>query len=211
MNPTWADRLERRLGFLSIPGLAGFLAGMNAAVGLLSVLRPDFSFQLSLDPELVRSGQLWRLLTFLFIPPELSPLWLFFWLVLYYAYLHMLENAWGDFKLTLFCAIGAAATGLASLLLGLPLSNAAFNTSLFLAFARLNPEFEILLFFFLPVKMRWLAACAWALTALSLLAGSAAIRVSLLAGIANYLLFFGEDHWLDLKLAWHRWRNRGRY
>jgi hypothetical protein len=156
-------------------------------------------------------GQLWRLVSFLLMPPAISPLWLFFWLILFYLYARALEAFWGEFKFTVFCAIGAAATALAAILLGESLSNVPFNTSLFLAFARLNPDFEILLFFVLPVKMRWVAAAVWALALLNLLAGDAAQRWAIAAGLANYLIFFGPSHWRDLSFWLRRMRNRGRF
>jgi hypothetical protein len=205
MDRPWYERLERKLSFIAIPGLASFLTGMNALVGILSLFRRDFPTQLVLEPMLVRQGQVWRLLTYLIVPPDFSPLFLLLWLLLFYTYLQMLERYWGDLRLTLYCAVGALATGAVAMLFDLPLSNTAFNTSLFLAFARLNPEFEILLFFFFPVKMRWL----FLLTAFTLGAGFAfggqGERLSTAAGVFNYLLFFGPGHWRD----W-RWRLRRR-
>lgn len=206
MTPAWADRLERRWGFLSVPGLAAFLAGMNAMVAALTWIKPEFPSQINLDPELIRQGQVWRVITYLFIPPEVGPLWLFLWLLLFYAYAQALEAAWGDFKLTLYCAIGALAMAAVSLVSGAPLPNVFFNTSLFLAFARLNPDFEILLFFILPVKMKYLAWLTWALAAWNLLLGSLVLRASVLAGVFNYLLFFGPAHLAELKRAWRRYR-----
>lgn len=211
MGPRWLDRLERRLGGFAVPGLASFLAAMTAAVGVLSLIRPEFPFQLHLDPDLIRQGQLWRVVTFLFIPPETSPLWLFFWLLLMYAAMRHLEEAWGDFKFTFYWASGAMATTLAALGSGLPLSNVQLNMSLYLAFARLNPEYQVLLFFFIPVKMKYLARLAWALAAWAFLVGATQTRLATLTGIFNYLLFFGGGHWDDFRFFWRRWRNRGRF
>ena len=184
---------------------------MNAAVGVLALFRPDFPRQLALDPVLIRQGEVWRLITYIFVPPPLAPLWMFLWLILYYSYMRMLENEWGDFKFTLFCLIGALSTALPALALNLELGNTAFSTSLFLAFARINPKFQILLFFFLPVKMKWLAALTWAMIGYNLLTGGYAIRIAILAGLINYLLFFGAEHKAELELMWHHWRHRGKF
>lgn len=207
----WVDRLERRFGGFSIPGLAGFLAGMCAAVGVMSYVRPEFIYQLHLDPGLIRQGQVWRAVTFLFIPPETQPLWLLFWVLLFYAAMRSLESAWGDFKLTVFWAAGALATTAASLATGWPLSNVPLTFSVYMAFARLNPEYTILLFFVLPVKLRWLGRLGWALAAWGLLTGGTGTRVALGAGFFNYLLFFGPGHLDDARWAVRRWRNRGRF
>lgn len=205
MGPRWLDRLERRLGAFSVPGLASFLAAMTAAVGILSFMRPEFPLQLHLDPDLLRQGQLWRALTFLFIPPQTGPIWLFFWLLLMYAAMKHLEAAWGDFKFTFYWACGAAATTAAALAGDMVLSNVPLNMSLYLAFARLNPEYEILLFFFFPVKMKYLARLAWTVAAWTLLTGGTHTRLATLAGFCNYLIFFGGGHWDDFKLLWRRY------
>lgn len=208
MEAPWLDKLESRFGAFSIPGLAAFLAAMSAAVGALSFIRPDFPYQLYLDPDLVRAGQVWRVVTFLFIPPQTGLIWLVFWVMLMYAAMRHLELAWGDFKFTFYWAAGAVATTAASLASGEVLSNVQLNMSLYLAFARLNPDYELMLFFFFPVKMRYLALVAWALAAWNFLTGGASARLAVAAGVFNYLLFFGPGHWKDFQLQLHRLRNR---
>ena len=199
MSLAWPDRLERRVGFLALPGLAAFLVGMNAAVGLLSLARPDFPARLVLDPALLREGQAWRAVTFAFVPPELGLLWLMLWLIVFYGFLQLLEDAWGDFKLTLYCLVGVLAHGAVALAGGHWLTNAWFNASLFLAFGRLYPELEVRLFFVLPVKMKWLSWAAWAGAALDLALSGGRSGPALAAGLVNYGLFFGPDHWHDLR------------
>ena len=49
--------------------------------------------------------------------------------------------------------------------------------SVFLAFAYLNPDFEIVLFFILPVKIQWLALFAWASYAAFFVIGAWAPRL----------------------------------
>ena len=81
-------------------------------------------------------------------------------------------------------------------------------TSLFLAFARLNPELQILLFFVIPVRMKWIGGVMWAMTFWSLIFGNFHDRVALTAGILNYLLYFGKEHSTALRLFWRRNRYR---
>ncbi|MDE2290797.1 MAG: hypothetical protein KGL53_01835 [Elusimicrobia bacterium] len=204
----WLDRLERHLGEWAVPDPALFLVGMNAVVWALSLLKPGFELRLDLDPALVLSGQVWRLATFLFIPPAIAPLWMIFWLLLFYAYAQALENEWGEFRFCAFYGIGAAATALVSVALGAGLSNVPLNLSLFLAFADLYPDVELLLFFIIPVKVRWLAWLAWAGVAAQLLFGGWGARIALGAGLFNYVLFFGPDHWQDLRQRLERRRRR---
>jgi hypothetical protein len=195
----WVDRLERSWGSFSIPGLASFLAGITAAVGLLSLIRPDFPGQLYLEPELVLAGEVWRVVTFLFIPPENSPLWLILWVLVFYSIQKHLEDYWGDFKLTVYWTLGVAATTAASLASGWPMLNGSLLFSAFLAFARLNPRHTFFLFFVLPIEARWLAAGSAALAAWRFAVDGPGGRLALLSGLVNYLLFFGPGHWQDLK------------
>lgn len=204
MDGAWVDRLERRLGFLSVPGLPGLLTAMTAVAALLSVAKPEFVAALALDPAALLRGQVWRAVTFLIVPPESSLLWMLLWLAMIFACLSALEAAWGEFKLTMFVAISALMSTLAALATGAIGDNGPVQLSSFLAFARLAPEREVLVMFILPVKLRWIAAVAAALTAIQLLGGDTASRARLLAGLSAYLLYFGPGHWQDVKLAWRR-------
>src|SRR5207302_6600157 len=65
---TWLDKLERRLGFLAIPGLMRIVVGLTALVFMLVRLNPDFRFVLDLDPAGVLRGEVWRLVTYIFLP-----------------------------------------------------------------------------------------------------------------------------------------------
>ena len=204
MDGAWVDRLERRLGFLAVPGLPGLLTAMTAAAALLASSKPEFVAALALDPAALMRGQIWRVATFLIVPPESKLLWMLLWLAMIFAVLSALEAAWGEFKLTVFLAIAVMMSTGAALLTGGTGDNGPVHLANFLAFARLAPDREVLVMFVLPVKLRWIAAIAAALTAMQLLGGDNASRARLLAGLSAYLLYFGPGHWQDLKLAWRR-------
>lgn len=204
MDGAWVDRLERRWGFLAVPGLPGMLTAMTAAAALFASAKPEFVGALALDPEALLGGQVWRAVTFLIVPPRSSILWMLLWLAMIYAVVSALEAAWGEFKLTVFLAIGAVMSTAAALLTGVPGDNGPVHLANFLAFARLAPDREILFMFVFPVKLRWIAAVAAALTAIQLLGGDNASRMRLLAGLSAYLFYFAPGHWQDLKLAWRR-------
>ncbi len=198
------DRLERRFGFLAVPGLPGLLTAMTAAAALLASAKPEFVSALALDPDALLRGQVWRVATFLIVPPRSSILWMLLWLAMIYAVLSALEAAWGEFKLTVFLAIAAVMSTAAALLTGVPGDNGPVHLANFLAFARLAPDREVLVMFVIPVKLRWIAAVAAALTAIQLLGGDNASRMRLLAGLSAYLLYFAPGHWRDIKFAWRR-------
>ena len=71
---TWLDKLERRFGFLGIPGLIRIVIGFTALVWVLVYLNRGFELFLMLDPALILRGQIWRLVTYIFIPQTFSPL-----------------------------------------------------------------------------------------------------------------------------------------
>lgn len=205
----WFDRLERRFAAFSIPNLAAFLVGMNAIVFAMSLARPEFPWLLGLEPQALLGGQWWRAFTFVLVPPAIGPLWMLFWLLLLYTYARALEEEWGDFRFNLFYGAGALATVLAAAASGWPMSNLTLNTSLFLAFAALYPDFEITLFFILPVRARWLAWLAAAGLAWSFALHGPRARWEIASGLVNYFLFFGNDHAQQLSRWWRR-RNFGR-
>src|ERR1700692_4058793 len=153
---TWLDKLERRFGFLGIPGLIRIVIGFTALVYLLVFLNRGFESFLTLDPVLIRQGQVWRLVTYIFVPQTLS-----FWIVLLLWFLWFigegLERAWGPFRLTLYYLVGMIGTTIAAFFFGSNFSNVMLISSLFYAFARFYPDVVIYLFFILPVKIKWLA------------------------------------------------------
>lgn len=204
MGPAWLDRAEDRLGWLAVPNLPLFLAVMTGVVAVLSMAKPEFVEALALLPWALARGEYWRALTFLFVPPRMSPIWLALWLVVFYAFATRLERRWGDFRFTLYTLVGTAALVAGALISGQPVSNGLLQTSLFLAFARTHPDFEILLFFVIPAKMRYLFIGAWILWLVRLAGADGGGRIVLLFSVLNYALFFGHEHWRDLRYRLRR-------
>lgn len=208
MEGAWVDRWEKNVGWLAVPGLPGFAVGMTAASGALSLFKPELLERLVLLPRAISSGEVWRAFTFLIVPPFLPSslpglLWFGLWLWMMHSCLLTLEHAWGEFKLTVFVVLGAAATVAAALAMRAGYGNSAIVLSCFLALARLFPEREVIVLF-LPVKLRWLAVLAAVMLFVDLVTGSWAARAGLIAGLSPYLLFFAPGHWRDLELAWSR-------
>lgn len=190
-------RLERRLGRLAVPNLILVIVGGTAVVWLLSLLRPDFQSHLILDFNAVRRGELWRIVTFLFIPavrPDPSSL-LWEAIDLYFTWWigSSLEQHWGSFKFDVYYAIGALATVAAAFVFG-PMTNFWLNWSLVFAFATVFPDIQILLFFVVPVRVKWLGIAAAVAFAGFFAMGDANQRAAIAASAAAYVVFFG-DHW----------------
>jgi hypothetical protein len=187
-------RLERRLGHFAIPNLINYVVGGTALVWVLAGLRPGFLGRLVLDMNAVAHGEVWRLVTFLFIPPSMSPIWLFLGLYFTYWVGSSLDDRWGSFKFNVFYFLGALGAIIASLIAG-PASGLWIDTAMMLAFATLFPDVTIYVMFVLPVRVKWLGLLSAAGVLYELCVEGWAVRASILASLINYLLFFAE-HWV---------------
>ena len=190
-------RLERSFGKYAIPNLIGYVVGGMALVAVLSAIKPAYPEHLVLDLHAVRHGQVWRLVTFLFIPPPGSPIWLLVSLYFTWWIGSSLEQAWGAFKMNVFYFMGALATIAAALAVG-PDTNRWLDASLFLAFATVFPDASMLLFFIIPVRVKWLGIVAGVAALFFALVGTWETRAAVGAALANYGLFF-SDHWLGAR------------
>ncbi|WP_394836872.1 rhomboid family intramembrane serine protease [Pendulispora rubella] len=190
-------RLERRLGKLAVPNLTGFVIGGMAIVYVLSRFQPNYLTKLTLDLDAVARGEVWRLVTYLFIPRG-SDFFILFTLYWLWFIGSTLESEWGAFKLNAYYLCGMVGTTVAAYLTGYGMGNEYLNYSLIFAVATLVPDYEILLFFILPLRMKWIGLLTGGYVVLAFVqqvhwAGRAAI----IAAVANYFIFFG-GHLLGL-------------
>jgi membrane associated rhomboid family serine protease len=194
------DSLERRFGWLAIPGLIRIVVALTALVYLLTFLNPNFLSLLALDPARIMQGEVWRLVTYIFIPRSfgqpgsmMQPLWLLLalWFLLFIG--DRLEHAWGAFRLTLYFFVGMIGTTIAAFLFGAQFSNAMLASSLFFAFANFYPDEVIYVLFVLPMKVKWLAWVSAALLLVEFATRPNSYRMALIAAFANYLIFFGPE------------------
>ena len=113
---------------------------------------------------------------------------------MFYLMGNALEGHWGAFRYNLFLLIGYLVTVAVTFLFPFPAATNIFiGGSVFLAFAWLYPDFQIYIFFILPVKIKWLALLTWIGYGYELLVGSWHTRLLVVASISNFLLFFGKD------------------
>ena len=188
------NKLERRFGRYAVSNLTVMFLLPQIAVYILTFPQPQLLDALYLVPRLVLEGQVWRLLTFLAIPPVTNPIFAFFFWYLFYLMGTALEHFWGAFRYNVYLLIGYIATVAASFLVPFGTSTNAFlQGSVFLAFAFLNPDFVLYIFFILPVKIKWLALLTWLAYGYSLIVGSWLTRFLVLSSICNFLLFFSGE------------------
>ena len=207
------DRLERKFGKLGIPNLTFYIIATYIAGYLLSIFSPQAISLISLNVALILKGQVWRLISWILIPPSTGMLFI---VAIFFFYLPIgtaLERVLGSFKYTLyifsgiiFTIIGAfivyAITGGALDLImigGVSLSARLFSTyyislSVFLAYAALFPDLQVLLMFVFPIKVKWMAFVYLAFLAYDMItyirAGVWFQVVPILASLLNFFIFF---------------------
>lgn len=195
----WIRVLERRYRHLAIQGLMTYIVFLNAVVYLMMLFEPRMINNLILIPSLVLRGEIWRVITFLFIPPRTSMFFIIFVLYFYYMVGTSLEQTWGTFRFNLYYLIGVIASIIGAFISGLGLTSVYLNLSLFLAFARLNPDFQILLFLVFPIKVKYLAYLNWFIIGYTVLFSPFPQKVAALASLVNFFLFFGRDIVVSIK------------
>jgi hypothetical protein len=137
--------------------------------------------------------------------------------MLLYTFGTALELHWGAFRYNLFLLSGYVANLIGAFLalhflkaegqvpmngpagIGEAFTNAFLYGSIFLAFARLYPDFIITIFFILPIRIKWLALLQWLGYLSMLLSDNWMVRMAVVASTVNYLLFFGAGHWRQAK------------
>ena len=208
------SRLQRKLGRHYIPNLMKYLC-----IGMLGVYILDFlpflrsaSELLYFDRSLILKGQVWRLLSFVFLPPPGGLLFILLNLYFYYFLGTTLENRWGSARFNIFYGLGVLGNIAAGFIAGTN-TNYYLNLSLLLAFAVLYPDMEFMLFFVLPVKVKWIGIVDGAYLVALFLRGNLAMKTSLVFSLLPFFLFFGKDAWLQLRLELRRlktWINNRR-
>ena len=196
----WLDKMERRFGRYAIRNLTMYLLAGYAIGYLLSFTMPQLLTYFTLEPALILKGQVWRLLSWVIIPPNDNIIFVIFMMLLYYSLGNTLESYWGAFRYNvyifsgiLFTVIGAfivngligGITGFGSLY-----STYYINMSIFLACASIMPDYQLLLYGIIPIKMKWLAILDVVLLAADAVQGGLIIRIVIIASLLNFIIFF---------------------
>lgn len=190
-----------------IPNLMLWIVGGNALVYLLTVFAgySAVSF-LAFDWNAIKGGELWRLVTFIFMPGYVSRdsvIWLVLFLYFYYMIGSTLERTWGTAKFNLYYLSGVILTILTGVIFGLVRGSAYMtgadyvNLSLFFAFAVLYPETRFLIMFIIPVKVKWLAIADGVIFALGVLGSLVQFdflnALLPLVALLNFFVFFWDE------------------
>lgn len=208
-EPSLLDRLERRFDRFAIPGLLRVIASFQVICFFIIKLKPGFQSQLVLTPEAWTNLEIWRFFTFCFIPNTLSLIWILFAMIILLVIGDQLEAEWGKFRLNVYYFGSVACLWAAAILFGPGVgfmvgiqASTLLYSSLFLAFATVVPNYTFLIFFVLPVKVKWLAL----LTGAGLLYEAfftPMMRIPLIIAFIPYACF-------ALPIAWRNWRHGAR-
>lgn len=212
------NRLRRKLEKYAIPNLTLYLIICYGIGYLMQYLVPAGYQYLMLDPFLVLKGQVWRLVTWILIPPDSSNI--FFVLItlyLYYSLGGLLERTWGTYKYNVYLFSGLLFTILGAFVLcgysvlmsaqptmytGLYLLNNGsavyfgqfstyyINMSIFLACAASIPDVQVLLMFLFPIKVKWLGIVYGIILLVNCIQGGIATWIVVIFSLLNFLVFF---------------------
>lgn len=203
----WITKLERKLGKYAIKNLILYVIIAYGIGFVLNLINPAFyNAYLALDARMILHGQIWRLITWIIQPPSTNIIFIIFALYLYYFIGTSLERAWGSFRFNLYFFSGVILHIIAALLvyaftgINFHLGTTYLNLSMFFAFAAMFPDVQLLLFFFIPIKIKWIAIVDGAFFAYSIIESIVygirgerayfAIAICCVVSILNFLIFF---------------------
>lgn len=211
------NKMERKLGKYAIPNLSLYLI-MGYVLGyILMFINPAMVDFLTLNPYLILRGQIWRLVTWIIVPPSEFDLFTIIMLMFYYSVGTNLERTWGTFYYNVYLFMGMFFTLIGSflimavsyvpvfysnevrmaygeaayfLLVGRSFSTYFVNMSIFLGFAATFPEVQVLLMFIIPVKVKWMGIVYAVLLIVQFLQSNIVGKIVIGASLLNFVVFF---------------------
>lgn len=187
-------RWEKKFGKYAVRNLSLVLILCYVAGYIIQLINGQFLDYLTLDPYAILHGQIWRLFTWVVIPPSTLNLFTIIMLLFYYNIGTSLENTWGTWKYNVYLVQGMLFTVIGSFVwlaflyltgsdvptdvvavqsrLGASFFSTYYiNMSIFLAFAATFPNVQVLLMFVIPVKVKWLGIVYGVMLAYDFIAG----------------------------------------
>ena len=212
----WLYRMENKISRFAIERLMSIITVAMAIVFVMDTLLyymtdagAFLTSWLYFDRAAIFRGEVWRIITFLFVYPEGSSL-LFTILGIYFFYWsgNAVERGLGKARFNLYYLFGVLGSIIAGLILGY-MTNVYLNLTIFLAFAVMYPELKVMIFFIIPVKVKWLGLLEGVLLLFILLISNFYTKIAIIVAILNFLLFFGQDLIRIVKNTYRefKWRN----
>lgn len=197
------NKLERKFGRYAIPHLTTYIIITYVIGYLLNYAFPSALGYMTLDPYMIIfHGQVWRLVSWLLIPPSSLDIFTVIMLFFYYSIGSSLERAWGDFRYNVYIFFGIIMTIIGAFLLfvftgfsyfgiyGLSFSTYYISLSIFLGFAMSFPDMQVMLYFLIPIKMKYMAVVYVVIVAIDFFRGSIVTKVAIVFSLASVIIFF---------------------
>lgn len=199
----WFAKLERKFGRYAIRNLMMYIIALYA-LGIIVFLYDPMVYYtfLALDPQQILKGQVWRLVTFLIMPPGGSNI--FFTLISMYIYWSLgttIERVWGAFRFNIYFFTGVIGTIAAAFIVYAIYGAGAslylwmvgteyINFSLFIAYAFTFPDAQFLLFFLIPIRAKILGYIEMIVYVVLFITGTLADRIMIAVSLINVIWFF---------------------
>ncbi len=181
-----------------IPNLMRYIVIANAVFWVMGAINPVLMNYMLFNPALILRGQIWRLISFVFIPPSTGVL-AFIAFYFYYWIGSTLEQQWGTGQFTIYFFTGVILTILYGFLIyfitgrSVSLSSTYIFLSMFFSFAALFPDMQVLFMFIIPVKMKYLALVDAGFFLLSVITTPFPENLLPVVAVLNFLLFCGGE------------------
>ena len=207
---------ERKFGKYAVRDLSLKLIILYLIGYAIYYIRPEILYYMTLNPYAIVHGQVWRLVSWLLIPPSASNLFFIaIMMFFYYSIGTSLERVWGTWRYNVFIFTGILLTIVSAFLwmgftyltgssgaLGqigaanyFGYYSAAFSTyyinmGIFFAYALTFPEAVVLLFFIIPVKVKWLGLLDVVYLLYEFVQGTSAMRFAIAATFVNIAILY---------------------
>lgn len=181
-----------------IPNLMRYIVIANAVFWVMGAINPVLMNYMLFNPALILRGQIWRLISFVFIPPSTGVL-AFIAFYFYYWIGSTLEQQWGTGQFTIYFFTGVILTILYGFLIyfitgrSVSLSSTYIFLSMFFSFAALFPDMQVLFMFIIPVKMKYLALVDAGFFLLSVITTPFPENLLPVVAVLNFLIFCGGE------------------
>ena len=211
----WLYRLQYKYSRYGIENLMMYIVIVMLAVYLAQMMQivPMAYAYIYFDRGLILSGQIWRVLTFIFMPIAADST--FFMLIALYMFYYLgnaLEREWGTFRFNIYFLFGVLGAIIAGFITRIG-TNQYIYMSILLAFAQLFPNMELRLFFLIPVKVKYIGYVTLIIYGMSLLGALINLdymtMAAIIASLANFFIFFGPDIHSRF-LTWKKYYGRRR-
>ncbi len=208
------SNFEKKFGKYAIRNLSLVLILCYAAGYIMEAINSNFLLYLTLNPYAILHGQIWRVFTWIIVPPSSLDPFTIIMLLFYYNIGSSLERTWGTYRYNVYLLSGVLFTVLGSFLwMGIVYAMEGFhiaptvasglfafesryfntyyiNMSIFLAFAATFPDVQVLLMFIIPIKVKWMGIIYGALLVYDFFRGGLTIRIAIGSSLLNFVIFF---------------------